>query len=326
MNQPEAATILITGGSGYIGHSLVSILRGHRGRIRRMIRPGKAAPAPAGPGVEDITGDVRNRADLERCMEDADTVFHFASQTSVYAANEDPPSDLAANAVPLLNMLEICRTRKATTRILFAGTVTQTGMPSRLPVDESHPDNPVTVYCMHKLLAEFYLKHYTGICGVRGATLRLANVYGPGPESSSADRGILNMMIRKALKGETLRIYGKGDFMRDYVFVEDVARAFALAAEKADEVNGRHFVISTGTGHTLAQAINMVADRVALRTGKRAVIEHVEPPTALSPIETRSFIGDSSAFSMATGWRPSVTLQEGIDRTIDSFLQPRATP
>jgi nucleoside-diphosphate-sugar epimerase len=236
-------------------------------KIRRMVRPGKA-PAPVDPGVENVTGDVRNRADLERCLEDVDTVFHFAAQTSAYVANHDPLLDLDANAVPLLNMLEICRSRKAATRIIFAGTVTQTGIPAKLPVDESHPDNPVTVYCMHKLLAENYLKLYTRICSVRGTSLRLANVYGPGPESSSADRGVLNMMIRKALRGETLRIYGKGDNLRDYIFVDDVARAFALAAEKTEAVNGRHFVIGSGTGHTLAQAIHLAADRVLLRTGK----------------------------------------------------------
>jgi UDP-glucose 4-epimerase len=155
---------------------------------------------------------------------------------------------------------------------------------------------------------------------VKGAALRLANVYGPGPASSSADRGILNQMVRKALKGETLRIYGKGDFLRDYVYVEDVARAFALAADHVDAVNGKHFVISTGTGHTLAQAVRLVAERVAARTGRQALVEHVAPPASLSPIDTRNFVGDPSAFARATGWRPSVSLQEGIDRTIDFFL------
>jgi UDP-glucose 4-epimerase len=311
-------TILITGGSGYVGHSLVSILKDRGVKLIRMIRPGKAA-APV-PGVEDIPGDVRNRADLERCLLGADIVFHFASQTSVYAANQDPPADLAANALPLLNILEICRARQAGTRVFFAGTVTQTGMPERLPVDEGHPDRPVTIYCMHKLLGEFYLRHYVGLGAVKGAALRLANVYGPGPASSSADRGILNQMIRKALKGETLRIYGKGDFLRDYVYVEDVARAFALAADRIDEVNGRHFVISSGEGHTLAQAVRLVAERVAARTGKTAPVEHVDPPASLSPIDTRNFVGDPSAYARATGWRPSVSLREGIDRTIEFFL------
>jgi nucleoside-diphosphate-sugar epimerase len=186
-----------------------------------------------------------------------------------------------------------------------------------LPVDENHPDYPVTIYDLHKLMAEGYLKHYTAQDVVRGAVLRLANVYGPGAKSSSADRGVLNLMIQKALKGETLTVYGDGNYMRDFVYVEDVAHAFLEAGAKIDGVNGQHFVIGSGQGHTIAEAVNLVAERVALKTGQRVPVIHVEPPAALSQIETRNFVADTTRFSYATGWKARVSLVEGIDRTID---------
>jgi nucleoside-diphosphate-sugar epimerase len=129
-------------------------------------------------------------------------------------------------------------------------------------------------------------------------------------------------MMRKALNGEPLSIYGKGDYLRDYVYVEDVALAFLEACAKVDRVNGQHFVIGSGKGHTLLEAFNMVAERVALKTGRRVPVQHIEPPTAQSAIETRDFVADSSKFFQATGWKAKYPLSEGIDRTLASFLQP----
>lgn len=314
---------LITGGSGYLAHSLARRLDAGGARIRRLIRSGSPAPEYRSPAVEDFTGSASSRDDLERAMEGVDVVHHLAAQTSVYKANEDPFADLQANAVALLNILETARAGGRRPLILMAGTVTQTGFPERLPVDESHPDKPLTVYCMHKLLAEHYVEHYARSGWVRGAALRLANVYGPGPKSSSADRGILNLMIRRALAGEDLKIYGQGDWQRDYVYVEDVAAAFAAASACPDAVSGRHFVVSYGVGHPFARAVSLVADLVATRTGRRVRVEHVEPPAGLSPIETRNFVGDPSALMAATGWKPAVTLEEGINRTIDYYMESK---
>ncbi len=317
---------LITGGSGYLAHSLSRLLDDGQARVRRLVRPGSPAPEHRSPRIEDVSGSAASREDLARAMDGADVIHHLAAQTSVYKANEDPAADLQANAVALLNILETARADGRAPLVLMAGTVTQTGLPERLPVDESHPDRPVTVYCMHKLLAEHYVEHYARSGWARGACLRLANVYGPGPRSSSADRGILNLMIRKALSGEDLKVYGAGDFLRDYVYVEDVAAAFAAAAAHPEAVNGRHFVVATGAGRTLAQAVNLVADRVAVRTGRRVRVEHVTPPAGLSPIESRNFVGDHSALTAATGWRPSVTLEQGIDRTIEYYMRTKDLP
>ena len=198
--------------------------------------------------------------------------------------------------------------------------MTEAGIPTRLPVDETHPDTPITIYDLHKLMAESYLKYYSGQGIIQGAILRLANIYGPGPKSSSADRGVLNVMVRKALNGEPLTVYGKGDYLRDYVYVEDVARAFLMAGANIEPVNSQHFVIGSGQGCTLAEAFNLVAERVALKAGQPVPVTHVEPPTPQSPIEARNFVADTTRFWQATGWKARVSLTEGIDRTIDVFL------
>jgi nucleoside-diphosphate-sugar epimerase len=259
-------------------------------------------------------------------LEGIDIVYHFAAQTSVYVAWQDPVEDMEANVLPLLRLLETCRRKAWKPIILFSGTATEIGLTSDWPVDESVNDDPVTIYDLHKLSAEKYLRHYVREGLVQGAILRLANVYGPGPKSSNADRGVLNLMMRKAIRGEPLTIYGTGHYMRDYIFVEDAAEAFVQAAIHIEKTNGRHFLLGSGQGHTLSAAINLVAERAELKTGRRAPIQHVEPPSGLSPIESRNFVANITRFASATGWCPRVKLGEGIDRTLDYFLsQGKAT-
>jgi UDP-glucose 4-epimerase len=193
------------------------------------------------------------------------------------------------------------------------------GIPSRLPVGENHLDHPVTVYDLHKQMAEQYLCWYAEQGLVRGVTLRLANVYGPGPRSSRIDRGILNQMILKALAGETLTVYGAGDQVRDYLYVEDAARAFLSAALHSEALNGKYFVIGSGRGHTIAEAVNLVADLAKAKTGRPVTVDHIPPPKNILPIEQRNFVADSGQFSQATGWQAGIPFARGIELTMEAF-------
>jgi len=313
--------ILVTGGTGYLASNLIAQLQNTDCLIIRVDLPGASFKPLSGKAqLRDIEGDIRKRALWETILTDVDVIFHFAAQTSAYIAEQNPPADLDINVMPMLHLLDICREKVLIPSILFSGTVTEAGLPKYLPVNEDHPDHPITVYDLHKWIAENYLKYYVRTGVLRGAVLRLANVYGPGPKSSSTDRGVLNLMVRKALLGESLTVYGQGDYLRDYIYIEDVTRAFLQAAANIDLVSGQHFVLGTGEGYTVSQAINLVAERVAVKTGKHASVVNIEPPDSLSPIEQRNFIADTRRFAQATGWKAKIHIIEGIDRTIDYFL------
>ncbi|MEW6323937.1 MAG: NAD-dependent epimerase/dehydratase family protein [Nitrospirota bacterium] len=317
--------ILITGSSGYVATKVIAMLEDTDCRIIRLSRTGsRLKPVNGVARVKNVIGDVRERATWEEALQDTDIIFHFAAQTSVHAADENPIADLEANVVPMLHLLEACRRRGRKPAVLFSGTVTEMGIPIRLPADEMQPDRPITVYDLHKLMAENYLKYYAHQGIVDGAVLRLANVYGPGPTSSSADRGVLNRMIDRALHAETLSVYGHGKYLRDYVYIDDVASAFLEAGANIDRINGQHFVIGSGEGHAIVDAFNLVADRVALKTGRRMQVISADPPVPLAAIETRNFIADTTRFSAATGWKARVPLAEGIDRTIEALLAHRS--
>lgn len=312
--------ILITGGAGYLASNLVSLLKYVDCRIIRMDRQGACwEPVSGAADVVDLTGDVADPAVWEEVLEGIDFIFHFAAQTSTYVANDQPIADHAINVMPMLYLLEACRRQGSQPTVCFSSTVTVAGIPEYLPVNEAHPNHPLTVYDLHKQMAEQYLQWYTEQGIVRGVILRLANVYGPGPRSSSSDRGILNQMIRRALAGDVLTVYGEGEYVRDYVYVEDVARAFVAAACHSEKLGGRYFVIGSGQGHTITEAMLMVAGRSAARTGASVTVRHVEPPTSLSPIEQRHFIADSSIFSEVTGWNAAYSLERGIDSTMEAY-------
>jgi nucleoside-diphosphate-sugar epimerase len=314
-------SILITGAGGYIAANLINSLKNINCTIIRLSRGDSLLPIHGKATVVNVTGNINEKKTFEQSLENVEIVFHLAAQTSVYAAERDPLADLEANVLPMLNLLEVCREQNRQPVIIFSGTATEVGMPEELPVNENCIDKPVTIYDIHKLLAESYLKHYCQLGIVQGTILRLANVYGPGPKSSSPDRSMINTMIRNALMGEELTIYGKGAFLRDYVYIEDVISALLKAVVYIKQLNGQHFLIGSGCGHTIADAINLIAERSALKTGQRALVRHIQPPPGLSVIESRNFVADTGNFARLTGWQAHYSLEQGLDKTLDSFLE-----
>ena len=313
--------VIITGGRGYIGTHLTSLLMNVSCEILRL--DWNAAPKESWnclAQIEDIIGDIRDPEIWSKLLPGADIIFHLAAQTSVYVANSNVLDDLEVNVLPIVNMLNTCEMLGSRPKLIFSSTVTTFGTPESLPVEESHIDKPITVYDLHKIISERYLKYYSDQGIVNGTVLRLANIYGPGPKSSSSDRGILNMMIRKALNGEELTIYGKGDNLRDYIYIEDVLSAFIHVCNHSNILNGSHIVVGTGVGTTFAEAIGIIGQRVKLRTGKEVDIKNIPPPKDQSPIDLRNFVGNPSFLKNETGWEPNVSLSDGIDYTIESFL------
>ena len=190
-----------------------------------------------------------------------------------------------------------------------------------LPVSNDVEDNPITFYDFNKLQAERLLKFYTRHGVVKGISLRLTNVYGPGPKSSSADRGVLNMMINKALNKECLTVYGDGKHIRDYIYVNDVVKAFLNAPTRIDGFNGGHCVLGSGEGTRIIDAIAMVSSLVAKETGVVAKLESVEPPKGLMRIEYRDFVADTSCLTKHGIMHNFTKIRDGLLMTIGAFKE-----
>jgi nucleoside-diphosphate-sugar epimerase len=199
--------------------------------------------------------------------------------------------------------------------VLFAGSSSQVGVPGRLPVDGTETDHPCTAYDRHKLAAERLLTSASRDGVVRGATLRLSTVFGCGPKAGAADRGVLAAMTRRALDGEPLTVWDRGEIRRDFVHVRDVAAAFASALDHDADLGPGHWLVGSGQAHSLLEAFRAISRIVSRLTARPPVgIRSVPAPSEATPTDLHSMAVDPAAFRAATGWRPRVSLAAGLSQ------------
>jgi len=196
--------------------------------------------------------------------------------------------------------------------IVFASAATIVGPHPQMPVDDGTPDDPCSIYDRHKLAGEMILREATVGGVIRACSLRLSNVYGHGGASVNANRGVLNIMMKRAIDDEPLTLYGNGGYLRDFIHINDVVEAFVRAITTPDICDGGHYVIASGRDHTLAEAYAMIAEVAMERLRRSVKIVRVPEPADFHPIEKRDFIGDPHVFYARTGWRPRFDLRAGI--------------
>ncbi len=310
--------IVITGARGYIGSALAQRLAGEGHELRLVSRTGGDAYGQA---------NLRDEQAWSRLIDGASAIVHLSSRTDLRSAEADPAGDEDINITPVRALVRAAEKAASPVKVIFASTVTIVGNQNENPVDENTPDRPCSVYDRHKLSCETILRDATARGVLRACSLRLSNVYGYGRSSVNANRGILNTMMKRAAAGEALSIYGDGAYIRDFTHLDDVVAAFAAAIKSDEAGDGRHFVIATGEGHSLAEAFGMVADEAFARSGRRPEIRHIPEPADLQPIERRNFVGDARLFQTVTGWRPQFSLKAGIRDFFDrAAAQQGITP
>ena len=309
-------TVAITGAGGYLAPAIIDALGSNPERINLI----SSQELACRPGTVNIQSDIRTADCWQQIVTAADVIFHLASNTSVYAATEDPVSCLASTVQPVSHLVCAARALAHRPRVVLASTATQYGITNNLPVTEESPQHPITNYDLQKLFSEKQLLLASSQGILEGVSLRLANVYGPSSNTNaSSDRGVLNKITRLALQGVTLQVYGDGNYLRDYVYITDVAHAF-LAAGVSESVVGGPFNVASGQGITISEAFSLVAKRVENITGRKVRIENTPWPKGTDAIEHRNFVADIGAIRLASGWRPLISFEQGVDQTIRNLL------
>jgi UDP-glucose 4-epimerase len=305
---------VVTGGLGFIGsnvvHALVAL--GARVRVVDALVPqhgGDSRNLDGLTGVEVLRAEV-GASEVAEVVADADVIFNVAGQVSHHASMTDPLRDLDLNTRSQVAFLETLRRVRPTARLVLTSTRQVYGRPERLPVDELHPVNPVDVNGIDKLACERFHLLYGHIHGLRPTVLRLTNVYGPRQNLLKDDLGVLPVFVRRGLRGETIRLFGDGSQRRDCLFVDDVVAA-ALASSLADAAVGEIINI----GNTVSWTLREIADAVVTATGRSAAVETTPWPPDLERIDIGDFQCDVSKAERLLGWRPTVDIAVGMQRT-----------
>jgi len=321
--------IVITGARGYIGRTLAAALTadGHALRLVSRLSEPQGLETPRLTNVEHRAVDLRNPQDWLRLLDGAGAVVHLSSRTDLRAAEADPAGDRALNVEPVYALVRGAQQCTIPVPVIFASSTSIVGDAHTNPVNEHTPDRPCSVYDRHKLECEAVLGDAVQRGTLQACSLRLPTVYGygAGVSSTNPSRGILNVMIRRASRGEPLTLYGDGSVVRDFIHIDDVCDAFRRAIARPDIGEGKYYVIGTGRGYTLAEAFECVAQEASRVIGRKVEISHVPEPPDLHAIERSNFIGDAAKFRELTGWHPQVDLRSGIRDFFERLLASAQT-
>jgi UDP-glucose 4-epimerase len=302
--------VLVTGGAGFIGsHVCDAFVRaGHEVIALDNMSSGKKENLD--PRVRLEVLDIRSAEAAQLIRSERPQVMcHLAAQMDVRRSVEDPRFDAEANILGFINLLEAAR-QSGVQKVVFSSTGGAIyGEQDVYPAPESHPTRPVSPYGVSKASGELYLGYYKAQYGLNYVALRYANVYGPR-QNPHGEAGVVAIFCQRLLGGRECTIYGEGKQTRDFVYVEDVARANLLAVEK--DYSG---AINIGTG--LETDINRLYALLAQAAG-------VDKPAAHAPgkpgEQLRSCV-DNALARRVLGWQPSVELPEGLRRTVSFFRE-----
>jgi len=317
--------VLVTGGAGFIGSHIVDALlaAGHSAAVLDDLSSGSRDNLPA--GVPLHVADIADAEAVNRIFaeERPDAVCHQAAQMSVSRSVRDPAFDARVNVMGLVNVLSAAAAHAAK-RFVFAssGGVLYGDVTS--PAPETTPANPVSPYGITKWVGERYLEFFAREHGLETVALRYSNVYGPR-QNPHGEAGVVAIFCKRYLAGEAATINGDGRYVRDYVFGVDVARANLAALEAGPAVIRPGTLTSLNIGTGIGTDVNELA--AALRQAMTDVLAREGRPATLSPPvygparagDLRSNLIDAALASRVLGWRPTVTLAEGLALTAEWF-------
>ncbi len=292
------------GGTGFLGAEIA----------RRFLASGSAVTAvarhePSDPlrirlaGARFAVADAGDAPRLARLLDDSDHVVHAVGSTLPQESNAAPANDVTSTLPSILTLLDLLRRRPqvALTFISSGGTVY--GNPREVPVSESAACHPITSYGVVKLAAEKYIGMYSALYGLRARILRVANVYGPG-QPAGRSQGIVGTCLAAVQRGDTVRVFGDGRTVRDYIHVSDVATAVVELAR----TGGPESVVNVGSGvgHTILDLLGLIAK-----------VSGVEPSVEFSPdrgFDVRAIVLDTTLLTSLIPWRPAA-FEEGLRHT-----------
>jgi UDP-glucose 4-epimerase len=303
--------VLVAGGAGFIGSSLTKVLLAEQHEVTVLDNLSKGFRMLVPPDARFIEGDLRDEERLPGWLRGHDAVIHMAAFIEVGRSVQEPVLFAENNVVNSVRLLEAMH-EAGVGKIVFSSSATVYGTPQRLPLREEDPlgvqSNP---YGASKVSTEAFVATYNSLYAMDAIILRYFNPYGPNELHDPETHAIPNF-IKSVLAKKPIPLYWKGEQVRDFIYVEDLARAHTAALDLSGL---QYFNIGSETGSKMIDIVHQITSI----TGYDVPIEDLGERAGDVPATYAS----SAKLAAATGWHPRVELREGLERTVEWFRQQR---
>ena len=348
VNENEKTTVLVTGGAGFIGSHIVDLLIKNNYEVVIVDDLSSGREENINKKARFYKLNITDQKGLTEVFEQEkpDFVCHEAAQISVSFSVRDPLFDAQTNILGSLNLLQCCLNHRVKGIVFASSGGTIYGEPEHFPISENYPFSPQSPYGISKVTVEHYLDFYQKNYHLPYVALRYGNVYGPR-QDPYGEAGVIAIFIEKMLKGEIPTINGDGEYIRDYIYVEDVAQANLLAlqnmvklskvvrekekaktkeeekkeSEAKSEVQAKietemkfnGFNLGTGRGVSVNEIFSLLKEII-----KFPHPAHYGPPRAG---DLRKNILDCRLINEVLGWQPQFDFSEGLEKTVRWFRE-----
>jgi len=286
--------ILITGSEGFVGNNLINGLS-----QKHTIYTSDQLDSSSHENYSQC--DITNYDSVEKVVQNVDAVIHLTAH-SLVSSLDGSITNGRVNIIGLLNLLECCR-KNSVSKVIFTSASSLIGEPQSSHVSENHPPKPKTAYGITKLTSEHYLRLYNELYNIDYTIFRFFNIYGPFQKN-----GLIPSIFNKIKNNEPITIFGKGDQIRDYVYIEDIVPFFEQAVS-TDISKNKILNMGTGNGTTILEIVQNIAN-----------ILEIEPKIEYQPQrpgEIGNFVSDTTLLNETFGNIPSTDVLTGLRKTID---------
>lgn len=320
----NGARVLITGGMGFLGSNLAIRLVEHGAHVLladAMIKDYGGNLFNIEPIKDRVTVnfcDIRDPNAMNYLVQGQDYIFHLAGQVDHVLSQTDPFPDIDINIKGTAVLLEACKHYNKQVRIVHAGTRGQYGEATSLPVSEDAPTHPKGIYEISNLTAQKIAQVYNDIHGIRSVMLRITNVYGPRAQMKHPRYGVVNWFIRQVVDDGTIKVFGDGKILRDFLYGDDCVEAM-LQCALTDAAYGE--ILNVGVDQPtnfieLAELMVKVAG-----TGRWEFAPFSPERKAQEPGD---FYSDISKIKRIVGWQPTTSLEDGLRKTIAYYRENKS--
>jgi UDP-glucose 4-epimerase len=264
---------------------------------------------------ELVIGDIRESSFVNLMVKEQDYIFNYAAQVNHNLSIEDPILDNQINCIGHINVLMACKNYNREAKLVYPGSRLQYGKITELPVKETHPRRPLSVYAIHKNTAEQYYQAFSQHYGIKSVCFRITNPYGPRAQMKSSGYSMINWFIRQAMDKQIITVYGEGKQLRDYIFIDDLINGIVTAATDA-KTDGQTYNLGSGVPTSFRQMAETIIQVVGA-----GELKQIPWPKNYDNFETGDFYADISSITSAIDWKPAIALTDGIQQTVDYYTK-----